>query len=419
MKDTKILAPKGTHDVLPDESYIWQDIESKMMAICRNFGYNEIRFPTFEHTELFNRGVGDTTDVVQKEMYTFNDKGDRSITLRPEGTASTVRSFIENSLYAQALPAKMCYLISCFRYERPQAGRFREFRQFGVENFGSNSAYTDAEVITLAIQLLSSAGVKGLKLYINSIGCVQCRKKYNEVLKNFLNSKKENLCGLCMDRIDRNPLRVLDCKNKDCQEILKDAPTVDSVLCDDCVSHFDTLKKALSELGIDYVVDTGLVRGLDYYTKTVFEIKSEDLGAQSTVCGGGRYDGLIEQLGGPSTPGIGFSIGLERLISIVQKQNTVTAEKPVPKIYIASMGEEATSIAFKCVTALRKNNVSAEFDHLGKSVKAQMKYADKIGAKFSVVIGDDEIVQMKAKCKNMETGESFDIDINELAKGNF
>ena len=419
MKDTKILAPKGTHDVLPDESYIWQDIESKMMAICRNFGYNEIRFPTFEHTELFNRGVGDTTDVVQKEMYTFNDKGDRSITLRPEGTASTVRSFIEHSLYGQALPAKMCYLISCFRYERPQAGRFREFRQFGVENFGSNSAYTDAEVITLAMELLSSAGVKGLKLYINSIGCVECRKKYNEVLKNFLNSKKESLCGLCMDRIDRNPLRVLDCKNKDCQIILEDAPTVDSVLCEDCVKHFDTLKKALTELGLDYEVDTGLVRGLDYYTKTVFEIKSEDLGAQSTVCGGGRYDGLIEQLGGPSTPGIGFSIGLERLISIVQKQNTVSAEKPAPKLYIASMGEEATALAFKCVTALRKNNISAEFDHLGKSVKAQMKYADKIGAKFSIVLGDDEIAQMKAKCKNMETGESFDIDINELAKGNF
>ncbi len=419
MKDTKILAPKGTHDVLPDESYIWQDIESKMMSICRNFGYNEIRFPTFEHTELFNRGVGDTTDVVQKEMYTFNDKGDRSITLRPEGTASTVRSFIEHSLYAQALPAKMCYLISCFRYERPQAGRFREFRQFGVENFGSNSPYTDAEVITLAMELLSSAGVKGLKLYINSIGCVECRKKYNEVLKNFLNSKKESLCGLCMDRIDRNPLRVLDCKNSDCQEILKDAPTVDSVLCEDCVNHFETLKKALSALGIDYMVDTGLVRGLDYYTKTVFEIKSEDLGAQSTVCGGGRYDGLIEQLGGPSTPGIGFSIGLERLISIVQKQNAVMTEKPAPTLYIASMGDTATALAFKCVTALRKNNISAEFDHLGKSVKAQMKYADKIGAKFSIVLGDDEVTSMKAKCKNMENGESFDLDINELVKGNF
>lgn len=419
MKDTKILAPKGTHDVLPDESYIWQDIESKMMSICRNFGYNEIRFPTFEHTELFNRGVGDTTDVVQKEMYTFNDKGDRSITLRPEGTASTVRSFIEHSLYAQALPAKMCYLISCFRYERPQAGRFREFRQFGVENFGSNSPYTDAEVITLAMELLSSAGVKGLKLYINSIGCVECRKKYNEVLKNFLNSKKESLCGLCMDRIDRNPLRVLDCKNGDCQEILKDAPTVDSVLCEDCVNHFETLKKALSALGIDYMVDTGLVRGLDYYTKTVFEIKSEDLGAQSTVCGGGRYDGLIEQLGGPSTPGIGFSIGLERLISIVQKQNAVMTEKPAPTLYIASMGDTATALAFKCVTALRKNNISAEFDHLGKSVKAQMKYADKIGAKFSIVLGDDEVTSMKAKCKNMENGESFDLDINELVKGNF
>lgn len=388
-----------------------------MLSICKNFGYNEIRFPTFEHTELFNRGVGDTTDVVQKEMYTFEDKGGRSITLRPEGTASSVRSFIENSLYSKVMPSKMCYLISCFRYERPQAGRFREFRQFGVENFGSISPKTDAEVISLAMELLLSAGIKGLKLYINSIGCKECRNKYNEVLKEFLNKNKDNLCELCTDRMDRNPLRVLDCKNPNCRTIIDNVPTVGSVLCDDCLNHFETLKNALTMLNIDYEVDEKLVRGLDYYTRTVFEIKSDDLGAQSTVCGGGRYDGLIEQLGGQPTPGIGFSIGLERLINIVEKQNSLNISPNTPKFFFASIGEEASMLAFKCVNSLRKYNISAEFDHLDRSVKAQMKYADKIGAKYSVVIGEDEVNKMTAQCKNMESGEVTEIPLAKIIDG--
>lgn len=419
MGANKITAPKGTHDVLPADVHIWQYLEKQMHKTCREYGYKQIRFPVFEHTELFNRGVGDTTDVVQKEMYTFNDKGDRSITLRPEGTASTVRSYIENNLYANPLPVKLFYTITCYRYERPQAGRFREFNQFGIENFGSDSAFTDAEVISLAMLLLKRLGVEGLTLYINSIGCPDCRKKYNETLKAFLKANEANLCDLCIDRMDRNPLRVLDCKNPDCQAVLKDAPTVDSVLCDDCVAHFEQLKKSLTDIGIPFEVDTSLVRGLDYYTKTVFEIKSGDLGAQSTVCGGGRYDGLVEQLGGASTPGIGFSLGMERLISILEKQNKLPEAETSCDLYIGSMGENAAAFAFKACYALRENGIAAEFDHLGKSVKAQMKYADKIGAAYSVVIGDDELANGKATLKNMQNGETKEIELSELLSGEF
>lgn len=417
MSEKKITAPKGTHDVLPSQVHIWQELEKIMHETSKEYGYKQIRFPVFEHTELFNRGVGDTTDVVQKEMYTFLDKGERSITLRPEGTASTVRSYIENNLYSGPMPVKLYYIISCYRYERPQAGRFREFNQFGIENFGSGSALTDAEVISLAMLLLKRLGVEGLTLYINSIGCKECRKKYNETLKDFLHSKQESLCDLCIDRMDRNPLRVLDCKNPDCQEILKDAPTVDSVLCDDCVKHFNDLKKYLTEIGIPFEVDTSLVRGLDYYTKTVFEIKSGDLGAQSTVCGGGRYDGLVEQLGGASTPGIGFSMGIERLISILEKQNKLPEPDDKCEIFIGSMGDKATELAFKAVYALRENGIKAEFDHLAKSVKAQMKYADKIGANYSVIVGDDELNRGIATLKNMQNGETKEIALSDLLGG--
>ena len=417
MSEKKITAPKGTHDVLPDSVHIWQFLEREMHKTCKEYGYKQIRFPVFEHTELFNRGVGDTTDVVQKEMYTFLDKGDRSITLRPEGTASTVRSYIENNLFAMPAPVKLFYIISCYRYERPQAGRFREFNQFGIENFGSASALTDAEVISLAMLLLKRLGVEGLTLYINSIGCPDCRKKYNETLKTFLHEREDSLCELCRDRMDRNPLRVLDCKNPECQKILKDAPSVDSCLCEDCVKHFEDLKGYLTSIGIPYEVDTSLVRGLDYYTKTVFEIKSGDLGAQSTVCGGGRYDGLVSQLGGNSTPGIGFSMGIERLISILEKQGKLPENTDTCDIYIGSMGEKAASFAFSAGYALRENGISAEFDVLGKSVKAQMKYADKIGAKYSVIIGDDELNKGTASIKNMQNGEITEISLDCLSKG--
>ena len=413
-KQIKITAPKGTHDILPSDVYVWQYVEKKIYEICKNYGYNEIRFPVFEQTDLFNRGVGDTTDVVQKEMYTFTDKGDRSITLRPEGTASTVRSFLENNLYNAPLPVKLFYIITCYRYERPQAGRFREFRQFGIENFGSSGPLTDAEVISLAMNLLRKLGINDLTLYINSIGCPECRKKYNELLKDYLSDQSEDLCELCNDRIGRNPLRVLDCKNPDCKEVISNAPTVDSVLCEDCKNHFKSLTNALSVMNIDYVVDTTLVRGLDYYTKTVFEIKSSDLGAQSTVCGGGRYDGLVEQLGGDSTPGIGFSVGLERLIDILTKKNLLPENNCTTEIFIASIGNNANTTAFELVSKLRNNGISAEFDHLDRSVKAQLKYADKIGAKYSAVIGDDEIAEGVVKVKNMSTGEVKELTFENL-----
>lgn len=416
-KQIKITAPKGTHDILPSEVHIWQYVEKKIYEICKSYGYSEIRFPVFEQTDLFNRGVGDTTDVVQKEMYTFTDKGDRSITLRPEGTASTVRSFLENNLYNAPAPVKLFYIITCYRYERPQAGRFREFRQFGIENFGSANPLTDAEVISLAISLLRELGIKDLTLYINSIGCPECRKKYNELLKGYLTEHSEELCELCNDRIGRNPLRVLDCKNPDCKHVIVNAPTVDTVLCDECKEHFEILMDALKSLNIEFVVDTTLVRGLDYYTKTVFEIKSSDLGAQSTVCGGGRYDGLVGQLGGDSTPGIGFSVGLERLIDILTKKDLLPEKNNDTEIFIASIGDLAAKKSFELVSKLRSNGVVAEFDHLGRSVKAQLKYADKIGAKYSVVIGDDEISSGIVSVKNMLTGETKEYTFDDLTKG--
>ena len=416
-KQIKISAPKGTHDILPSEIHVWQYVEKKIYEICRNFGYSEIRFPVFEQTDLFNRGVGDTTDVVQKEMYTFTDKGDRS--LRPEGTASTVRSYLENNLYNAPAPIKLFYIITCYRYERPQAGRFREFRQFGVENFGSNNALTDAEVISLAMSLLKKLGVEDLTLYINSIGCPDCRKYYNELLRSYLEKRSGELCGLCNERIGRNPLRVLDCKNPDCKDVISNAPTVDAVLCDDCKEHFDVLKQALTDIGIEFVVDTTLVRGLDYYTKTVFEIKSSDLGAQSTVCGGGRYDGLVEQLGGASTPGIGFSVGLERLIDILTKKGLLPENENKTKLFVASIGSTASEKAFEIVSKMRSMGISAEFDHLGRSVKAQLKYADKLNVEYSAVLGEDEISSGTFSVKNMNTGETKVLKFSELSADSF
>lgn len=415
----KITAPKGTHDILPGESAVWQKIEDLMRQICGEYGYREIRFPVFEHTELFNRGVGDTTDVVQKEMYTFEDKGGRSISLRPEGTASAVRNYIEHSLYNAPAPVKLYYLITCYRYERPQAGRFREFNQFGVESFGSPSPATDAEIISLAMNLLKRLKVEGLTLYLNTIGCTECRKRYNQVLHDYLAQHKDQLCDLCNDRLERNPLRILDCKNPDCHEVIQQAPTVDQVLCEDCKEHFQTLLNRLDDIGIAYEIDHSLVRGLDYYTRTVFEIKSGDLGAQSTVCGGGRYDGLVEQLGGNPSPGIGFSMGMERLISILEKQGVLPDVTERPQLYLASMGEKAARFAFQAADALRSAGVKAEFDHMGKSLKAQMKYADKIGAKYCVVVGEDELASQTAQLKNMETGEIKEINLKELLGGKF
>ena len=409
-----ITKPRGTEDILPVDIHIWQYIESTVRDICANFGYKEIRTPVFESTELFKRGVGGATDIVQKEMYTFTDKGERSVTLRPEGTASVVRSFIENGLYNLPQPTKLYYLISCYRYEKPQKGRLREFNQFGVECFGSNEPACDAEIISLAITLLEKLGITGLKLNINSIGCLECRTEYNKKLISYFNEHKGNLCETCVTRLSKNPMRILDCKSQVCSGIAGDAPKMIDNLCAGCQAHFEKTREHLDSCSIKYSINPDIVRGLDYYTKTVFEITSDALGAQSALCGGGRYDGMVEELGGSPTPGIGFALGLQRLILILKSQ-----EIPVPltkqtEIFIASIGESAGIEAQKLVFNLRKNGISAERDLLGRGLKPQMKYADKLNAKYSLVLGDDEIVSRRANLKNMLTGESREISIDNI-----
>ena len=380
--------------------------------ICAKYGYKEIRTPVFEDTSLFSRGVGDTTDVVQKEMYTFNDKGGRSITLRPEGTASLVRSYIENSLYANPQPTKLYYLISCYRYEKPQSGRLREFHQFGLECFGSDSSATDAEIITLAFDFFKTLGVKDLSLNLNSIGCEKCKPKYNEELKKYFSSHIDKLCDTCKDRLEKNPMRIIDCKSPVCQEVCADAPRMIDYLCEDCDSHFNQLTSYLDKLNIKYAIDPNIVRGLDYYTKTVFEITSDALGAQSTVCGGGRYNGLVEELGGKPTPGIGFAMGIERLILILKSQGIELGESLGPNIFVASIGDNASLTAQKLVYDLRNKGLWAERDLCDRSVKAQMKYANKLGACYSIVIGDDEVLNNKASLKNMGTGEETVVELS-------
>ena len=409
-----IQAPKGTKDVLPKESYKWHFIEQKIRRISDNNGYREIRTPIFEDTNLFERGVGETTDIVQKEMYTFIDKGERSITLKPEGTAPTVRAFIEHSMHNDPQPTKMYYLIPCFRYEKPQSGRLREFHQFGVEAFGSNSAAIDAEVINIAMTLFKDLTIKNLQLRINSVGCPTCRKEYNEKLKKYLQPKLADLCELCNDRFNKNPLRIIDCKEEKCKKQITDIPYMIDSLCEDCSSHFDELKKVLNVIGLEYVIDPTIVRGLDYYTKTAFEIVSQDIGSQGTVCGGGRYDGLIEDCGGTPTPGVGFGLGLERLLLVMESQGIEIKEPRLMDIYIASMGEAAHYEALNFVHKLRNNGIKAETDYMGKSVKAQMKYANKMNAKFSAVLGDNEIIEKQLKLKNMDNGSEEIISFNDL-----
>ncbi len=406
-------AIRGTNDVLPEQSYKWRFVEEKMLDVASRFGFSEIRVPVFEHTEVFTRSVGDTTDVVQKEMYTFDDKGGRSITLRPELTAGTVRSVIEHGLIYGTLPVKVCYVGGCYRYEKPQAGRLREFHQFGVECFGAKSPAADAEVILLANTLLNELGVRDLSLEINSIGCPECRKKYHAALKAYFESKKQDLCDTCLDRIDRNPMRILDCKSPVCKEIAADAPVMIDFLCDECSEHFASVKEFLGAAGLEFTVNPHIVRGLDYYTKTVFEFISNSIGAQSTVCGGGRYDGLVSQMGGPELPSLGFGMGIERLMMVLEAQNcAIKPETPID-IYIAPMGQAAALKATEICTALRNEGFKAVTDVAGRGLKAQMKYADKIGAQFSVVIGDDEIANNKCKIKNMQTGEETEVNLND------
>ena len=364
----------------------------------------------FEHTDLFLRGVGDTTDIVQKEMYTFNDKGNRSITLKPEGTAPVVRAFIENRLFNEAQPTKLYYAIPCFRYENVQKGRLRQFHQFGTEVFGSKEPSMDAEVIAFAMEFLKSLGLKSLSLNINNLGCPNCRPKYNEALKKFLEENYDDLCGLCQSRFEKNPMRILDCKNKNCGEITKNAPIILDYMCEECDTHFTEVKKYLDALNIPYTVDPGIVRGLDYYTKTIFEILNDDF----TVCGGGRYDRLIEQLGGPEMPAVGFGLGIERLLLTLQNEGIEIPNEGLYDLYIGARGEDGKLASFKLANALRTRGIKTEINHMGRSLKAEMKYANKIGAKFTVVLGDDELQTGNAKLKRMSDGEQFEVNLNNI-----
>ena len=408
----KITAPRGTKDVLPEEVRSWQILEEKLRNLAHRFGFREIRFPTFEDAALFDRGVGETTDVVQKEMYDFYDKGDRHIALRPEGTASVVRSFIENSLHAKGLPLKVYYIAPNFRYEKPQAGRLREHHQFGVECFGSADASADAEVISLGATLLRELGITDTELHLNSCGCKECRKGYHAALKEYFSTKKEELCETCNSRLDRNPMRILDCKSDICKGIAKDAPKITDFLCDSCKAHFDKLRSYLDAIGITYTLDPMLVRGLDYYTNTVFEFVSGSLGAQSTVLGGGRYNGLVESLGGPEMPGLGFGCGIERLLLTLEALGKTPDGKLVPEVFVAHAEAQAESVAHKLVYDLRALGVWVERDTTGRSLKAQMKYAGKIGAKYSVVLGGNEISEGKINLKNMENGEISECELS-------
>ncbi|PPK49594.1 histidyl-tRNA synthetase [Clostridium algidicarnis DSM 15099] len=407
-----IKAPKGTKDMLPQDAYKWHYIADILSNIAENFGYREIRTPIFEHTELFTRGVGETTDVVQKEMYTFEDKAKRSITLKPEGTAPAVRAFIENALYSETQPTKMYYFTPVFRYENVQKGRLRQHHQFGVEAFGVSGASLDAEIISIAMNAYESFGIKGLKLKINSIGCPVCREKYNEVLKEFLKENFNELCDTCKTRYSRNPMRILDCKEESCKVITKNAPVILDYICDECKIHFEDLKLHLETVGIKYEIDHYIVRGLDYYSKTVFEIVNDNI----TVCGGGRYDYLIEQIDGPKMPAVGFGMGMERLLMTLDEEGIEIPKPVIINMYVGSIGEEANLEAYKITYKLRQEGIKAECDHLKRSVKAQMRYANKMGAEYTMILGENELKENKVKIKRMSDGEQFNVELNNIAE---
>lgn len=407
-------APKGTKDVMPNQVYKWHFVEKAFADICQRYGFKEVRTPIFEHTELFTRGVGDTTDIVEKQMYTFDDYAKRSITLKPEGTSPVVRAFVEHKLFAEVQPTKMYYDIPCFRYEKPQSGRLREFHQLGIEVFGTANMMADAEVICLAYDFLNSLGIKDLELRINSIGCPKCREKHRTALREFLKPKYDQLCDTCKGRYDRNPLRILDCKSESCQELGKGAPVMLDYLCDECKDAFEELKEDLTAMGVEFIVDPGIVRGLDYYTKTAFEFVSNKIGAQGTVCGGGRYDHLIEELGGPATPGVGFGLGIERLLLTMEANEIVIPEPEPVDVFIAVMGEPAKKYGLSLMRKIRKEGIKAEMDLLARNFKGQFKYADRINAKYTIVIGDNELSEGKLSIKTMATSEQKVVGIDQI-----
>ncbi len=407
-------APKGTKDIMMYQVYKWHYVEKKWKEICARYGFKEIRTPIFEHTELFQRGVGDTTDIVQKEMYTFEDHGGRSITLKPEGTSPAVRAFIEHKQYAEVQPIKLYYDIPCFRYEKPQSGRLRQFHQFGVETFGTTNMVADAEIIAIGYDFLTSMGVTDLTLEINSVGCPECRAKHRKALKDFLAPKYDQLCDTCKSRYEKNPMRILDCKSPIDQELVQGAPMMVDFLCDDCKNAFEDLQKNLDALEIPYVINPKIVRGLDYYTKTAFEFVTNSLGAQGTVCGGGRYDNLVEEVGGPPIPGVGFGLGKERLLMLMEA-NGVEIPKPSDcDVFIATMGEAAKLYGQKLLFNLRRNGIKCQIDDLQRNFKGQFKYADRLGAKYAVVIGDNELETGVATLKDMEKGEQSEVKFDDL-----
>ena len=410
-----IKIQKGTKDVLPFDSYKWHYVENIVRKLSQDFGIKEIRTPTFEATELFLRGVGETTDIVNKEMYTFLDKGERSITLKPEGTAGVARSFIENNLCSNPQPTKMFYITPVFRYEKPQSGRLREHHQFGIEYFGSDEPLADVEVILVAKTLFERLGINNIELNINSIGCPNCRKIYNKILVEYLNNHKENLCETCKERMKKNPLRILDCKEDSCKEITKNAPVMLDYLCEECQNHHNELINILEYLDIEYKINPYIVRGLDYYTKTVFEFISTSIGSQGTVCGGGRYNNLVTEVGGKETPAVGFGMGIERLIMVMENALLPIGEQETPQLYIAPLGEKQYKEAFKIVMGLRNQGISCETDYLKRSLKSQMKYANKIGYRYVVVLGEDEIKNNKIVLKDMNNKDNNkEISLSEI-----
>lgn len=409
-------APRGTKDILPDQSYRWQYAEDKFRDACRKFGFNEIRTPLFEHTELFQRGVGDTTDIVQKEMYTFNDHGNRSITLKPEGTASAVRAFLERKQYAEPQPTKYFYITPCYRYEKPQSGRLREFHQFGVEIFGAQGALADAEVICLARDYLAEMGIDDLKLRINSVGCPNCRAKYKDALREYLKPKYDELCDTCKDRYERNPMRIIDCKSPVCKELVKDAPMMLDYLCDDCREHFEAVKKNLTAMNIEFTVDPTIVRGLDYYTKTAFEFVTDQIGAQGTVCGGGRYDNLMEEIGDISMPGVGFGLGIERLLLLMEAKGVETVEPEGPDVALIYMGDKAKEYCLFLAGQLRSEGFSVLMDLQERGIKGQLKYADRMKAVYSVIIGDNELESGVVSVRDMAESTQTEMDVSEITE---
>ncbi len=411
-----INIPKGTKDVLPSQVYEWQYVEQTAREVAKLFSFREIRTPVFEHTELFLRGVGDTTDIVTKEMYTFMDKGNRSITLKPEGTAGVARSFIENGMAGGVLPAKLYYIIPAFRYERPQAGRLREFHQFGVEMYGAAGAQADAEVILLAHTLLKTLGLKQVKLQINSIGCKECRKKYHDALKEYFRPHLGEMCHDCNARFEKNPMRIIDCKEESCRKYTAGAPKILDYLCDECKEHFETVQTLLKGAGISYEINPAIVRGLDYYSRTVFEFTTSAAGAQGTVCGGGRYDGLLEQMGEKSVPAVGFAVGLERLLMVIAAENAPMPEDKGVDCYLLGMDEESRTRAFLLANELRSEGISCDIDHMERSVKAQFKFADKSKARFVAVIGESELSEGAAQVKDMKNSTAERVKFEKLAQ---